>query len=200
MLNLGSSTRHFREVEQPHIARGLIRPLEAAGVEIVHSDLKAADGVDVAGDVREPEVAAALRMRGFRCVLCANLLEHVRDPAALAAVCEEIVGPGGLILATVPLNYPYHADPIDTGYRPTPEALAPLFARSKPLLAAVVSGDSYADRIRASGGTAVGEAARTVLAGLVAFARPKSFRARLDRWRWYRRPYKVSLVLVLVRT
>jgi len=139
-------------------------------------------------------------MRGFRCVLCANLLEHVRDPAALAAACEEIVGPGGLILATVPSSYPYHADPIDTGYRPTPEALAAPFARSTPLIAEEVSGGSYADRIRASGGTAVGEAARTVLARLVAFARPKSFRARLDRWRWYRRPYKVSLVLVQVRT
>ena len=200
MLNLGSSTRHFRQVEQPHVARELIRPLEAAGVEIVHSDLKAADGVDIAGDVREPEVAATLRMRGFRCALCANLLEHVRDPAAFAAACEEIVGPDRLILATVPSSYPYHADPIDAGYRPTPEALAALFARSTPLLAEEVSGDSYAGRIRAGGGTAVGEAARTVLAGLVAVARPKSFRARLDRWRWYRRPYKVSLVLVRVRT
>ena len=135
LLNLGSSTRAFREATKPHIQRELFGPLAAAGVAVVHSDLKQADGVDVAGDILDPAVLRDLKARGFRCVLCANLLEHVRDRAAVAAACEEIVGPGGLILATVPSSYPYHADPIDTGFRPSPAELAGLFRRSEPLLA-----------------------------------------------------------------
>jgi SAM-dependent methyltransferase len=198
LLNLGSSTRAFRETEKPHIQRELFGPLEAAGIAVVHSDLKRAEGVDVAGDILDPAVLASLKARGFKCVLIANLLEHVRDPAAVAAACEDIVGPGGLILATVPASFPYHADPIDTGFRPSPAALAALFRRSAPLLAEEVAGRTYAEDLQARGSTAAKALAQTLLFGLIAWARPKSFAARADRWRWYRRRYRVSLSLVEV--
>jgi SAM-dependent methyltransferase len=198
LLNLGSSTREFREVTKPHIQRELFGPLAAAGVEVVHSDLKRADGVDLAGDILDPAVAGNLKSRGFRCVLCANLLEHVRDRGAVAAACEEIVGPGGLILATVPSSFPYHADPIDTGFRPSPGELAGLFRRSAPLLAEEVAGRAYGEDLKARGSTLWREIGATLLFTLLAVARPKSFAARLHRWRWYRRPYKVSIALVRV--
>lgn len=198
LLNLGSSTRAFRERDKPHIGRELFGPLEAAGIEIVHSDLKPADGVDVAGDILDPAVQAGLKARGFKSVLLANLLEHVRDPAAVAAACEEIAGLGGLILATVPSSFPYHADPIDTGFRPSPAELAALFRRSEPLLAEEVVGRTYREDLKARGSTVAGELIQTLLFALIAFARPKSFRARADRWRWYRRPYKVAIALVRV--
>jgi hypothetical protein len=198
LLNLGSSTRVFREIEKPHIQRELFGPLAAAGVAVVHSDLKEAEGVDVAGDILDPALQRDLKARGFKCVLIANLLEHVRDPAAVAAACEEIVGPGGFILATVPASFPYHADPIDTGFRPSPDALAALFRRSVPLLAEEVTGRTYAEDLKARGVTVAHALAQTLLFGLVAWARPKSFAARADRWRWYGRPYLVSLALVEV--
>src|SRR3954468_14196161 len=157
LLNLGSSTRAFREVAKPHIQDELFGPLEAAGIRIVHSDLKQADGVDLAGDIFDPAIRAELRARKFKCLLCSNLLEHVRDRAAVAAACEEIVGPGGLILATVPSSYPYHADPIDTGYRPAPAELARLFADSEPLLAEELAGRTYAEDIGARGASLAGE-------------------------------------------
>ena len=81
LLNLGSSTGEFRRTAKPHIQRELFGPLAAAGVAVVHSDLKQADGVDLAGDILDPAVLRDLKARGFRCVLCANLLEHVRDRA-----------------------------------------------------------------------------------------------------------------------
>ncbi|HMG45933.1 MAG TPA: hypothetical protein VK614_00535 [Allosphingosinicella sp.] len=198
LLNLGSSTREFREVTKPHIQRQLFGPLAAAGVAVVHSDLKRADGVDVAGNILDPAVLRDLKARGFRCVLCANLLEHVRDRDAVAAACEEIVGSGGLILATVPSSYPFHADPIDTGFRPSPGELAGLFRRSEPLLAEEIAGRTYGDDLKARGTTVWRELAATLLFTLLAVARPKSFAARVHRWRWYRRPYKVSIALVQV--
>ena len=199
LLNLGSSTREFREVAKPHIQAELFGPLEAAGIEIVHSDLKQADGVDLVGDIADPAVRAALAARGFRSLLCANLLEHVRDRGAVAAACEEIVGPGGLILATVPSSYPYHADPIDTGYRPAPAELAALFAGSDPVLVEELAGRTYAEDMKVRGRSLGGELARTLGAALLAPARPRSFRARLSRWRWYARPYRVAITLVRVR-
>ena len=198
LLNLGSSTRHFREIEKPHIQRELFGPLEAAGIAVVHSDLKQADGVDIAGDILEPKVRGDLKARGFRCVLAANLLEHVRDRAAVIAACEEIVGPGGHILATVPSSYPYHADPIDTGYRPSPAELAAAFTGSRMLAAEEVAGRTYAEDIGMRGSGFWREFGGTLKAGLLFFARPKSFAARLHRWLWYNRPYRVSVVLLSV--
>ena len=199
LLNLGSSTRAFREETKPHIERELFAPLRAAGVKVVHSDLKQDEGVDLPGDILDPAVRADLKGRGFRALLIANMLEHVRDRAAVIAACEEIVGPGGLILATVPASFPYHADPIDTGYRPRPSELAGAFRGSEPLLAEEIEGRSYREEIAARGSSVRRELARTLGFGLLGFARPKSFRARLSRWRWYRRPYVVSLALVRVK-
>lgn len=199
LLNLGSSTRTFREKDKPHIERVLFAPLRAAGIAVVHSDLKQADGVDLAGDILDPAIRAALKARGFRALLIANMLEHVRDRNAVIAACEEIVGPGGLILATVPSSFPYHADPVDTGYRPAPAALAAAFPGSDPLLAEEVTGLTWREEIAARGSSIGRELARTLGFALISPFRPRSFRARLSRWLWYRRPYAVALALVRVR-
>ena len=198
LLNLGSSTRAFREHDKPHIQRELFSPLEAAGIAVFHSDLKQGDGVDLAGDILDPAVREALKARGFRSILIANMLEHVRDRDAVTAACEEILGDGGLILATVPSSFPYHADPIDTGYRPTPAALAAAFTGSKALLMEEVEGRTYKEEMRARGSGLWRELGRTLLFGLIFFARPKSFAARAHRWLWYRRRYRVSVALVSV--
>jgi SAM-dependent methyltransferase len=199
LLNLGSSNRAFREVEQPHIERLLFGPLRAAGIQIAHADLSAGDGVDIVGDILDPAIIAGLKARGFRCVLVANLLEHVRRPEAVAAACEEIVGPGGIILASVPSSYPYHADPIDTFYRPGPAALAGLFARSEPLVAEELIVRSYGEEMRARGRPLWRELARTLWWTLTALARLRGAASRLDRWRWYARPFRVSIALLSVR-
>jgi hypothetical protein len=199
LLNLGSSTRQFREIVQPHITRELFGPLERSGISIFHSDLKQADGVDLAGDILDPEVRRALAAGKFKSLLVANLLEHVRDRKAVAAACEEIVGPGGLILATVPSSYPFHADPIDTFYRPSPRQLAGLFARSEIVLAEELIGPSFAEVVRARGSSTAKELAKTLFGTLLLVVRPRSAAARLHRWRWYARPYRISIALVTVR-
>ena len=199
LLNLGSSTREFREVTKPHIQEELFGPLQAAGVEIFHSDLKRDDGVDLAGDILDPAVRAELKARGFKCVLCANMLEHVRDPEAVAAACEEIVGPGGLVLVTVPSSHPFHADPIDNGLRPTPAALAAMFRRSEPLLAEELAGRSYREDMKLRGLSFWMEAALTLGGVLIFPIRPRSFISRAHRWFWYARPHRVAIALMRVR-
>jgi len=199
LLNLGSSTRAFRSVAKPHIEGRLFAPLRAAGIEIVHCDLKAEEGVDIAGDILDPAVRRRLAGIGFRCVLAGNMLEHVRDRSAVIAACEEIAGPGRLVLATVPSSAPYHADPIDNGWRPTPGELSDAFGGCRPVLAEEVAGPTYAERIAAEGSNRAKEIARTLAFTLIAFARPKSARACWSRWRWYKRPQRVSIALLEVR-
>jgi len=198
LLNLGSSTRQFREQHQPHVERELFAPLRRAGVAIVHSDLKPGDGVDLVGDVLDADVKRALQARRFRCILLANLLEHVRDREAVAAAAEDIVGPGGLILATVPRSYPYHADPIDTLYRPSPADLAALFTRSRPILVEELAGLTYGEDLRAAGSTAAVALGGTLAALVLAPLRPRRFASKAHRWLWHNRPYLVSVALVRV--
>jgi hypothetical protein len=199
LLNLGSSTRRFREVTRPHIERELFAPLRRAGVTVLHSDLKVGEGVDVAGDLLDPMLLTRFKAMGFRCVLLSNVLEHVRDRPAVTAACEAMVGPGGYVLATVPSSYPFHADPIDTYYRPTPQALALAFVRSRPVVMEEVVGPTYAEDLGAEGTSVWQALTQTLLWLLAAPVRPKSFLARAHRWLWYSRPWRVSLVLVQVR-
>lgn len=199
LLNLGSSTRHFREVIKPHIHGELFAPLRKAGAKVVHCDLKEEEGVDFAGNILDSEVLRRLKGMGFKCILLSNVLEHVRDREAVAAACEEIVGPGGFILATVPSSYPYHADPIDTYYRPSPAELASTFRRSEPMLAEELVELTYAKELKARGISVGGELLRTVLWSLIFFVRPRSAAARLHRWRWYSKPRRVAIALLAVR-
>lgn len=199
LLNLGSSTAEFRQIVQPHIDAELFGPLREAGVEVVHCDLKEGEGVDLSGDVRDPGVKAALKARGFKCVLLANLLEHVGDRAEFVSACEEIAGQGGLILATAPSSYPYHADPIDTRYRPSPDALAAAFGGSRMLIAEELTGPTYRQQYRGGGSDIRKELARTAIGLAGAWARPRRFLSRLHRWLWLNRPYRVSIALVQVR-
>lgn len=148
LLNLGSSSSETRERVQPWIAEQVFNPLRARGVEVVHVDMRALPGVDAQADLTDPSDVWRLRAFRAKAVLCCNLLEHVTDPGRLASHCLELLGPGGLLFVTVPFSYPYHRDPIDTMYRPSPAELAELLAGACQLKSAIVgAGASYRDAV-----------------------------------------------------
>jgi SAM-dependent methyltransferase len=148
LLNVGSGTRAFRETAQPWIARDLLVPLAARGIEIIHLDARGGEGIDIQADLLRDEDFALVAARRYAALLCCNVLEHVRDPGAFARRCEMLVRPGGLIVVTVPRSYPHHADPIDTLYRPTPEEMAALFAHSALVAGEIIDvGLSYRDEV-----------------------------------------------------
>ncbi|MBA3538037.1 MAG: methyltransferase domain-containing protein [Deltaproteobacteria bacterium] len=193
-LNIGSSTAEFREVKQPHIDRLIFAPLRAAGVEVIHADLKHAPGIDIAGDLMDPAVQSQLRARRPRAVLSSNLLEHVHEPERFARVIGSLLEPGGLALVTVPRSYPYHADPIDTGFRPTPDELARLFPSSTLVRGDVVVDSTYGQELAALGRAGIRKGVRTMLGAL----RPRgdSARAQRDRLRWLFRPFTTSCIVL----
>jgi Methyltransferase domain len=149
LLNLGSSTLIFREQIQPWTEETLFRPLRARGVEIVHVDMRDEPGIDVRADLTDPSDLPRLQALGPRAILCCNLLEHVPEPGRLARHCLDILPSGGLAFVTVPFSYPYHRDPIDTMYRPSPAELAALFGGAELVTSAVIgAGRSYRDDVR----------------------------------------------------
>lgn len=149
LLNLGSSTAAFREQIQPWTEQGLFRPLRDRGVEIVHVDTRDEAGIDLRADLTDPADLPQLLALRPRALLCCNLLEHVTEPGRLARHCLDILPKSGLVFVTAPFSYPYHRDPIDTMYRPSPTQLEALFAGARPLDAAIIgAGMSYRDDVR----------------------------------------------------
>lgn len=190
-LNIGSSTAEFRERKQPHIDREIFSPLRTRGVQVVHMDLKEAPGVDIAGDLGDPDVQARLRELQPKVVLSSNLLEHVREPEVFARVMRSLLAPGGFVLVTVPRSYPYHADPIDTGFRPTPEELAALFPDTRLVTGEVVADSTYGQELWRRGPR---RAARALLGAL----KPGGDAAknRRDSLKWLVRPFTTSCVVL----
>lgn len=151
LLNIGSSTQHFREVVQPHIYQQVFAPLKQENKTVIHLDMKMDAGVDLIGDLSEESFRDSLKHNNINSVLCSNLLEHLADPKPICNSILQLLQSGGLIIVTVPYDFPFHEDPIDTGFRPNIEDLHTYFPGTKIIHAKIVtSQDSYANDLLAN--------------------------------------------------
>ena len=194
-LNIGSSTREFREQQQPHVAERFIRPLEQAGIRFVHCDMKEADGVDEVGDVLDPIFRERLKQHRASLLVCSNLLEHLTAPQQFASACAELVKEGGYGIFSVPLAYPYHPDPIDTMLRVTPAQLAAMLPDWTIVRSGEIRAGNYWRDLKESGSPwsrLIRQMARVALP----FYRPGQWRANAGRLPWLFRTYRVSIVLL----
>ena len=192
LIELGSSTRRFRTVDKPHIDSFIHAPLRDQGVKIVHTDLKAGDGIDISGNIYDPEVRAKLKAVAARCVLCCNIFEHVADREGFATICDDILLPGGQMIVSVPHSYPYHPDPIDTYYRPRPADIACLFPGYSTLDAKSLKCGSYWADLE--GGAA--EIVTTIVRSAILRGGVEASKARIHRLLWLFRHYQVSVVVL----
>lgn len=192
-LNIGSSTRRFREVDQPHITDRLLRPLEDAGICFVHCDLKESDGVDEVGDLLDPDVRDRLRRYNAKLLICSSLLEHLEEPDALVRAFGDLVVEGGYALVSVPSRYPYHTDPIDTMLRPSPDELAAMFPGWSVVRKCELEAGNYWRDLRQKG-KPLRRLLRHVARVALPFYRRPTWWANASRLSWLLRPYKVSLV------
>lgn len=194
VLNLGSGTRHFRVVSKPYIDRDIFDPLVKRGARIVHADLKSGEGIDVSGDVFDPAVQQQLRALKADAILACNIMEHL--PRALRdrfpSVLDSLIAPGGVLVITVPYSYPYHADPIDTLYRPSPQELAASFPGYEVVEARTLDSESYGEEFVAGGPWRM---ARKLLRLLLPLP-PKRWFSHAHRMLWLFRPYRLSAVVL----
>lgn len=198
VLNLGSSNEQFRKQTHPHVDREIFFPLEARGGRVVHADLKEDRGIDIVGDVYDPAFQEQCHRLHARSVLCCNILEHVTDAAGFARIVAGLVPAGGYLVVSVPHSYPFHADPIDTLFRPSPAEVVALFGPDfVPVVThTLVDVTWWRDLVTAMGLRRLpifflrdlGKAAREALS--------KQGLRRLHRYAWLVRPYKVSIVIL----
>lgn len=195
VLNLGSGSKRFREVSKPYIDREIFDPLVRAGVRVVHADLKSGEGIDISGDLFDPAVQGRLRALGPQAVLACNIMEHLPKDyrARFPAVLDSLLPPGGILVITVPYSYPYHADPIDTLYRPKPEELCACFPGYEVLEARTIDSESYGEEFVAGGPSRM---LRKVLRMFFPFVRPKRWLSHAHRMLWMFRPYRLSGVVL----
>ncbi|MDZ7648863.1 MAG: hypothetical protein U5K54_17745 [Cytophagales bacterium] len=125
--NVGSSSLEFRTKVQPHIHENIIKPLLEKGFKVVNIDIKKEVGVDVIGDITSASFGSEFHNQ-FDMMICTNLLEHVVDIGLVIDNLIKASMDNGFILITVPYKYKIHLDPIDNGFRPTPNEIAQLFS------------------------------------------------------------------------
>jgi hypothetical protein len=201
MLNIGSHTEQFRTTSQPWIDRFIFAPARARGV-VKHTDIRFAHGVDIVGDLTEPAFVQDLRGMNFKSVFFSNVLEHIEKREELAGTVTAIVPSGGYLFVSVPYRFPYHPDPIDTMFRPTPEELATLFPGTRTHAAEIVASGTLvnylAGRVSASPSTLLKDlrSKHAISGGAPAPSAPGAM-SSLSRFApWLAKTFKVTCIVL----
>ena len=187
VLDIGSSTLEYRTVRQPHITELVHNPLLARGLAITCGDIKEGEGVDLVIDLSRRDLPAAAFAQPYDLVICSNILEHIVDRETFIGNVLRFCATPGYLLCTVPHQFPYHADPIDTMYRPDTTELIRFIRQHTP------------GAVEAAGIVRIDDAAYyefqagRILDHLL-------LRAQRTRLRWHLKPLRYKVSCVLVRT
>lgn len=192
VLNIGSSTKKFRQQEQPHIHKYVFEPLEHRGIKIIHCDLKEADGVDVVADIFDDEAIKKLASYQPKAIICTHMFEHIVNREDLSKRLMSLLPPNGLFFITVPNSYHQHDDPIDTMYRPTPEELAELFQGQNIIRKDILIDGNYWGKIKQRPVTLF---FRHFTRFFIPFISIKKWQRSMRKLYWLFHNYKVSAII-----
>jgi len=194
-LNLGSSTRAFREIDQPHIHTRLLKPLEECGIRFVHCDMKADEGVDLVGDALEGAFQDRLAAEQAQLLLCCNMLEHLTDRRAFVGAFDRFLPPGGYAVVSVPNSYPFHPDPIDNLFRPTPAEIAALFPSWRMVSGQIIRSSNFLGDL-AKLPSPLSSSLKYLFRLFSPWYRPAHWKPLAHRSLWLFRAYKVSIAVL----
>ena len=128
-INLGSGNVEQLRQLKPWVEKNLYQPLLSMGVRVINIDACGFPGVDLVIDLNGPNALEfSDRFEGPRLFILCNVLEHV-TPILRSNLLSNIYSKmktGDALLVSVPNDYPYHPDPIDTMFRPYPAELVKL--------------------------------------------------------------------------
>lgn len=192
MCNVGSSTEGFRTYDQPWIDELIFSPAVQQGHVVKHLDMKTAPGVDIVGDLSNQDFLKQVASMQFKSFFCSNLLEHLMQRDTLCNQMALIVPSGGYLFISVPNRYPYHPDPIDTGFRPSVTELAALFPGTHIIRSAVVVGDTLLWLRRRNPITF----AVTLVRALTPFYKPVSWWRNKGYIPWFFRPLSATCIIL----
>lgn len=192
LLNVGSSTGHFRKDVQPWIEQYIFAPARKNNEKVFHLDLKREAGVDLVGDLENPKFVKKLIRQKYKAVLCSNLFEHLKKRKRLAKTIFSILVKGGYLFVSCPYKYPYHPDPIDTFYRPNPSQLAKLFPKAVVIDKSIIVCGNYLSYISRSPKILV----KSFLRLLLPFYKPKEWLTLCRHLPWLFKRFEASAVVL----
>ncbi|MFT4803067.1 MAG: hypothetical protein ACI9YE_000256 [Psychroserpens sp.] len=195
LLNVGSSTANFRDIQQPHINKYVFQPLDDLGYSTIHFDLKRADGVDISGNIFDLETQKTLKKTRPTIIMCCNLLEHLKEESRdeIQNIFNSLLEVDGVLLITVPFSYPVHLDPIDTYFRPSPSELCELFPNYEVLDKSIIESSTFMDEFLAY---SLYVKIRILVRIFVPFFKYKEWKALMHRFMWLFKSYKISCVIL----
>jgi hypothetical protein len=129
IINLGSGNVEQLKKTKPWVSKNVFDLFKKQKAKILHVDAENFPGVDIVQDLSLPDsLAFCDSLKGSKLFILTNVLEHIPKKAHaefLKKIYSKMKSKDGLMI-TVPYDYPYHADPIDTMYRPSPSELKKL--------------------------------------------------------------------------
>ena len=195
-INLGSGDIDRLLQHKPWMDAEIFAPLRAKGVRITHSDFEPFSGVNISVDLTNREsVATLVSTESRKCVLICNVLEHVpsQQRQTIISNVEQALSAGDYLVISVPHKYPYHADPIDTMYRPHIDDLEAELTTSCIMKTEVIS-NNYLQEIRQM---PFDKCCRKLLKPLWPLQRPSKYRESISRLSYLFRNYRVSVVATI---
>lgn len=198
VLSIASGNRAMRETHQPFIKKNILDPLEVKAIRCIHHELHPGDGVDLAGDLFDTTVQSKVIELKPDLILCCNLFEHVIDRSNLAHILSLAVPKSCYLLLTVPRSFQYHADPIDTYFRPTPLELSLLFPEFKTIHSQVIKVESMIDDLRGGYrlGTLASNLVRHFLRLITLLPQRQRWLSHLHSTLWLFRSRQVTMLLL----
>lgn len=192
-VNLGSGDVTRLLERKPWIEDYLFSPLRQEGIRIIHVDRLPSANIDIICDLGSPQAFDFLdQFQAPRLLILANVMEHLerelRDNILSRIYSSMRVGDA--LLITVPYDYPYHPDPIDTMFRPDPSDLI----KGVPLTwvgQEIVQAGSFLQEFNQMN---FFKKARKLIRPLWPLQSISSWRKSL-RIRWLFKPYRVTVVL-----
>ena len=150
IINLGSGNREQLKKTKPWVSKNVFDLFKKQKAKILHVDAENFPGVDIVQDLSQPNsLSFCDKLKGSKLFILANVLEHIPKKVYaefLNKIYSKMNSKDGLIIM-VPYGYPYHADPIDTKYRPSPNELNQLLPLTW-LEDEIVSAGSYKEEFR----------------------------------------------------
>lgn len=192
MLDVGSSTDQFRKRVQPWIDEYIFGPARAKGHKVLHADVKKDSGVDIVGDLSDACFLEELSKMRFNSVFCSSLLEHVTNREEICRALNSIIPMGGYIFLSCPYGYPYHADPIDTMFRPNVTQLAGMFPQTRVINGDIVTCGTYLHYITRKPAIFI----KAIIRIFVPVYKPRNWLTAVSHLPWLNRNFQAACVVL----
>jgi len=198
LLVLGAGQVDILRKKKPWIHDEIYSRFVSRDFRVVTVDLFPYDGVDMVLDLSSPSAMSTVKeCIPERCaVLLCNVLEHVpkKKRKEVFGFAETLAkNCGGLFVCTVPFDYPYHPDPIDTMFRPSCDDLLSMTTEGGYSHAETVVCGSFLEEFQRM---SFFKKIRVILRPLWILSKWSKYRSKVSRLQYLFKPYKVSVIAI----